>query len=303
MQDPLVSLSNSLAAAVESSARAVAAVAARSRFPSSGIHLQPGIVVTADHTVRRDEDLRVTLASGQTVDATLAGRDPSTDLAVLRVPGLDAPPAATFREEATLRAGDLVLAVGRSPEHGPTAALGLVSAASGPWRTWRGGSIEQLLRIDGALHPGTSGGAVVDAEGRIAGLATAGLSRTSPIAIPLVTLYRVVRQILAHGRVARGFLGVGLQAVALPQALRARFGRSATRALIVLNVEPDSPATRAGILIGDIFLALAGSPVSEPADVQAVLGPDFIGRPLAAEILRGGELVQLTITVGERSAA
>ncbi len=302
MQDLLVSLSNSLAAAVESSARAVAAVTARSRFPSSGIHLQPGIVVTADHTVRRDEDLRVTLASGQTVDATLAGRDPSTDLAVLRVPGLDAPPPA-FREEATLRAGDLVLAVGRSPEHGPTAALGLVSVASGPWRTWRGGSIEQLLRIDGALHPGTSGGAIVDAEGRIAGLATAGLSRTSPIALPLVTLRRVVRQILAHGRVARGFLGVGLQAVALPPALCARFGRSAARALIVLNVEPDSPASRSGILIGDIFLALAGTPVSDPADVQAVLGPDFIGRPLAADILRGGELVQLTITVGERSAA
>ena len=302
MQDALVSFSNSLAAAVERAARAVAAVEGRSRFPSSGIHLRREVIVTADHTVRRDEDLRVTLPNGKTVEAQLAGRDPSTDLAVLKVPGLEAP-AALFREEANLRAGDVVLAVGRSPEHGPTAALGLVSAASGAWRTWRGGSIEQLLRIDGALHPGTSGGAIVDAEGRIAGLATAGLTRTSPIAIPLVTLHRVVRQILDHGHVARGFLGVGLQAIALPEAIRARLGRDAARALIVLNVEANSPAAHAGVLIGDIFLTLNGAAVTDPSDIQALLGAEQIGKTIAAEVLRGGEPARLSLTVGERSAA
>lgn len=302
MQDALVSFSNSLAAAVERAARAVAAVEGRSRFPSSGIHLRREVIVTADHTVRRDEDLRVTLPNGKTVEAQLAGRDPSTDLAVLKVPGLEAP-AAQFREEANLRAGDVVLAVGRSPEHGPTAALGLVSAASGAWRTWRGGSIEQLLRIDGALHPGTSGGAIVDAEGRIAGLATAGLTRTSPIAIPLVTLHRVVRQILDHGHVARGFLGVGLQAIALPEAIRARLGRDAARALIVLNVEANSPAAHAGVLIGDIFLTLNGAAVTDPSDIQALLGAEQIGKTIAAEVLRGGEPARLSLTVGERSAA
>lgn len=300
MNDSLIAFSNSLAAVVEQASRAVVAVHARPRIGSSGVHWAAGVVVTADHTLRREEEIQVTLPGGETVAAELAGRDPGTDLAVLRVAALGAPGGVLRDETAPLRAGELMLAVGRSHSGGATAALGIVSAAGGPWRTWRGGHLEQLVKLDLALYPGASGGALVDVEGRIAGLASSALSRVSPVAVPAQTIRRVVRDILEKGRVARGYLGVGLQPIGLPDHLKAALHRASRTALIVLSVEPDAPAAHAGVVIGDILLGVDGKPVADTDDVQAVLGPEFIGKTVAAQFLRGGEVREVRVSIGEK---
>ncbi|OLE45056.1 MAG: LuxR family transcriptional regulator, partial [Cyanobacteria bacterium 13_1_40CM_2_61_4] len=213
--ETLLSLSNDLAGAVERAARAVVAVHARPRLASTGVHWRPGVVVTADHTVRTDDDLRVTRPDGRTVPATLAGRDPATDLAVLRVADLAGPPAERG-DPARLRVGHVVLAVG----HGPRASWGVVSTLGEAWRTWRGGEIDRLIRLDLTLYPGFSGGPLVDARGDVVGLVTSGLARQLELAVPASTVERVVEALLATGRVARGYLGIGLQPVMLPEALR-----------------------------------------------------------------------------------
>jgi S1-C subfamily serine protease len=299
MENALVALSNELAATVEKASQSVVAVHGRPRVASSGVIWGAGVIVTAEHTLRRDDELRVTLHTGQTVAATIAGRDPGTDLAVLKVDAAEAP-ALTLLPDAELKPGSLVLAVGRSSDTGVNATLGVISAVSGAWHTWRGGRIDRFVRLDVGLYPGGSGGAVVDAQGRFAGIATGGLSRTSALAVPAVTIERVVNDLLQHGHVSRGYLGVGLQPVALPAHLKNKLGISAKVGLIVLSVEPEAPAGQAGVVIGDILLALDDKPVADTEDVQATLGRESVGKSVKASIMRGGELAELTIAIGER---
>src|SRR5215468_257545 len=191
----LLSLSNDLAGAVERAGRAVVAVNGRPRLPSTGVHWRPGVIVTADHTVRTDEDITITRPDGRTVPASLAGRDPGTDLAVLRVGDSDLP-VADVAEPASLRVGHMVLAIG----NGPRASWGVVSALGGRWRTWRGGEIDQLVRLDLTLYPGFSGGPLVDVEGRVVGISTSGLSRQLELAVPAATVARVAAELLERGR-------------------------------------------------------------------------------------------------------
>ena len=219
MQSSLVSLSNELAKLVEEFQSHVVAVHARAHYPSSGVHWRPGIVVTADHTVGREEDIQVTLPGGERVDATLAGRDSGTDIAVLKVEGLG-PAAAPAGGGDAATVGELALVLGRSPDSGPNASLGVISALSGPWRTWRGGRLDQYIRLDATLFPNSSGGAVVDCRGRLLGIATSGLSRIAGLAIPASSVNRVVDALLEKGHVPRGYLGIGVQPVAIPEALR-----------------------------------------------------------------------------------
>lgn len=288
---PLVALSNGIAAAVEQAGRFVVAVHARHRIPSSGIHWRPGLVVTADHSVKRDEEITVTLPDGKTAQAALAARDPASDIAVLRVePGLLQ--AAVFAPDDALRVGHLVVAVGRG-ESGVTASLGVISAVGGPWRTWRGGVIDRFVRLDLSLYPGSSGGALADTDGRVLGLNTSGLTRSVDVAIPAASVTRLVDELVARGRVARGYLGVGMQ----PVLARDR------RGVIVLSVEPDGPAAKAGWMVGDILVAFDGAPVRDTDDVQTALRPENVGRRLLASVMRGGASVELWVTVGERPAA
>jgi S1-C subfamily serine protease len=295
----LLALSNDLAAAVERAGRAVVAVNARPRLPSSGVHWRQGVVVTADHTVKREEEISVTLPDGRSTPATLAGRDASTDLAVLRLQG--ELPTAEIGESATLRVGHLVLAVGRPAERGRglSASMGVVSALGGAWRTWSGGQIDQFVRLDLALYPGFSGGPLVDAQGRVMGVITSG-PRSMVLAIPTSTVNRVVDQLLEKGHIARGYLGLGMQPIRLPDALKNALNLSGHGGIIVVAVEPDSPAERAGVLIGDVLVALDGRPVSDTADVLAMLGPERVGAEVKASIIRGGVLSELMIPVGER---
>jgi S1-C subfamily serine protease len=297
----LATLSNDLAGAVEQAARVVVAVHARRRIPSSGVVWRPGVIVAASHTLARDEDITVTLPDGRTVSATLAGRDDTTDLAVLR---LDAPALtpAERADPAALRVGHLVLAVGR-PGPSVTASMGVVSAVGGEWRTWQGGRIDRFVRLDLNIYDGFSGGALVEAGGRVLGINTSGLARATALTIPAATVDRVTDQLLSHGRVQRGYLGLASQPVRLPEGLRAALQLESDIGLVVVNVEPDGPADRAGMLLGDVIVAVDGTAVRDPADVLAALGPERVGNPLTARVLRGGQPVAVTITVGRRPQA
>jgi S1-C subfamily serine protease len=295
----LLAFSDGLAGAVERAGRAIVAINARERIPSSGILWRAGVIATADHTIKREEELTVLLPDGRTVPATLAGRDPSTDLAVLKLDSTGITPAE-IGDTASLKVGHLVLAVGRVSEHGPSASLGVVSATGGAWRTWRGGLLEQFVRLDLAIYDGFSGGPLVDLQGRVVGLNTSALSRGGALTIPTATVNRVVDEVLTRGHVQRAYIGVGMQPVQLPAALRQRLNLPNQYGVIVLSVEPEGPADKSGLLVGDVLVALGGAPVSDTDDVQAALGSERVGQPLDASLIRGGELMQLIITVGER---
>jgi S1-C subfamily serine protease len=303
MENPLIALSIELAATAERAGRSVVAVNARWRNASSGVIWRNGVIVTADHTIRREEEIRVTLPDGRTAVAELAGRDPGTDLAVLKVELADAPIARSSAPDS-IKTGNLALAIGRSEQTGVNAAMGVVSNVSGPWHTWRGGKLDCFIRLDIGLYPGVSGAAVVDVEGKLIGIATAGLSRTSLLAIPATTIDRVTDELLRQGHIARGYLGVGLQPIPLPEHLRIKLkspgGGLAEGGLIVLSVEADGPAGQAGLLIGDVLIALDGTSVTGTDDVQEFLSGDRVSKPLTASLLRGGDLVERTITVAER---
>jgi serine protease DegQ len=296
---PLTALSNDLAAAVDTVGRSVVAIHARRRIPASGVVWQPGVVVAAHHTIQRDDDITVTLHDGSTVAAALAGRDPSTDLAVLRLPDGTAAALPVAPSAEAPRVGQLVLALGR-PGSSVTASLGIVSALGGEWRTWQGGTIDRFVRLDVAVYDGFSGGPLVDAAGRVAGINTSGLARATALTVPAATVARVAGQLLARGHIARGWLGIATQPVRLPAALQRSLGTEAEAGLVVVNVEPDSPADQGGLLIGDILLALDDRTVSDPGDVLGALGGDRIGQPVALTVARGGRAERLTVTVGER---
>ncbi len=297
LSNSLVSFSEQLASTVARAGQTVVTVNARHRFDSSGVHWSPGVVVTADHTVRRDEDISITAPDGSRVSAELVGRDPGTDLAVLRVQGLTAPVAD--RAEKTPTPGSVILAVGRFKES-VSAAFGVLSSVSGPSKTWRGGHLDQVVRLDVALHPGASGAAVVDADGKLIGIATPVLSRVAVFAVPVTTVNRVVDTLLAHGRIPRGYLGVGLQPVAIPEHLKSTLKLAQSTGLIAISVDPEAPAGRAGITIGDVLIELGGRTIQEPEHVQELLDSGSVGKKLPARILRGGDLVDIEVTVGER---
>lgn len=288
MSTELAAFSSELAAIVEKSAPSVVAVHARPRFSSSGVFWRPGVIVTAEHTIRREDEITVTLPDGSNAPATLAGSDPGTDLAVLKAEF----PAPLLKPAATgTVAGQIALTIGRSQDSGVNATMGIISAVSGDWRTWRGGRLDQYIRLDLTLYPGSSGGAVVNIAGETLGIATSALSRIAGVAIPTATINRVVDQILDRGRVSRGYLGVGLQPVELPDH---------QKALIVLSLAPEGPAASAGVLMGDILVSLAGSAVADTEDIQTTLESHPVGQAVEAGIVRGGVAQTISIVVGER---
>ncbi len=297
----LVSFSNALADAVEKAGAATVAVNARHRVASSGIHWRAGVVITADHTVERDEDITVTLADGRTAPAKLAGRDPSTDIAVLTVQGVEAP-VATIGDTASLKVGSTVLALGRPGEGGISASFGVVSALSGAWRTHRGGQLDHFVRPDLTFYPGFSGGPLVDAQGQVVGVNTSGLTRGLGVSIPTSTVNRVVEQLLSNGRVARGYMGAGFQPVRLPDALANTLELPSKDGVLIVTIESNAPAEQAGLLIGDVLLSLDGTAISDVEKLQTLLGPDSVGKTMTARLVRGGAAATVSVTVGERPA-
>jgi S1-C subfamily serine protease len=295
----LVALSTELADAVERVGRSTVAIHARRRIPSSGVVWRPGVVVAASHTVRRDEDISITVPDGDTVAVTLAGRDPGTDLAVFRLPdNVSSAAAATLAPDDALRVGALVVAVGR-PGDSVTASLGAISALAGEWRTWQGGRVDRFVRLDLAIYDGFSGGPLVDAAGRVLGINTSGLTRAAPIAIPVSTVNRVTDEILAKGHVRRGYAGVAVQPVEIPERLVREQALPAETALLVVAVEPGAPADRAGILIGDVLVAIDGAALREPTDLLSALSERT---PIEIRLVRGGAPLTVSLTPGDRPA-
>ncbi len=297
MSNSLLAFSKELVAAVREHSGAVVAVQGGRRFPSSGVVWRPGVVVTAEHTLRADEDVSVVVDGGKTVAARLAGRDPGTDIAVLRLESADAAPAIQRGGESSVEPGALVLTVGRSANAGPVASMGIIGAVSGPWRTWRGGRLDQYIRLDVGMYPGSSGSAVIDASGIVIGMATSVLSRVAGLAVPAGAIDRVAEELLSKGRVSRSYLGVALQPVQLPEHQRQQEG---ARGLIVMTVEPGGPAAKAAVLVGDILVALDGATVRDTDDVQNALETHPAGSTLRATLLRGGQRHEVDVPVAER---
>jgi S1-C subfamily serine protease len=299
MSSQLIELSNDLAQATDRAASTAVAVHAEPRGSSSGVIWRAGIIVTSEHALRRDDEIHITLPDGRVVPATLAGRDPSTDLAVLKCPEAGSL-VGEFGDATAIKPGSLTLVVGRTRASGPVAALGVVSLVAAERKTWAGASLAPYIRLDVALPSTAAGAAVVDAHGRTVGIATPRFGRFGAITIPSATVNAVVDTLLRKGRIPRGYLGVGLQPVRLPDALRQSLHRDEKSAAIILEIEPDSPAHKAGLVIGDIIVSLSGQPVVRLEDVHAQLQGAAIGKSLPLGFVRGGAIQQTTVTVGER---
>ena len=303
----LRALSDDLAGAVERAGRSVVAIHARPRIPASGIYWRDGVVVAASHTIRKEQDIAVALADGTRTQAQLVGRDGGTDIAVLRFDSAPTAKALTLADRAAddaLRVGSLVLAVGRPGDGGVTASLGVISTVGERWRTWSGGEIDRFVRLDLAVYDGFSGGALVDAEGSVLGVNCSALARGTPLTIPNATVERVVEALLTRGHVARAYLGVAMQPVRLTRSLAERLKLSETAGgVLVVMVESDSPADRGGLLVGDVIISADGHDMAEPQDVAELLGAERVGGKLELRVVRGGELKNLSLTVGERAQA
>lgn len=296
MSNVLVDLSNQFAEVVKSAGQSVVRVEGRRRIPASGIVWSvDGLIITASHVVARDEGIRVGLADGNSLDAALVGRDPSTDLAVLRVDATLTPLAEANKQEVAV--GNLVLALAR-PGHSVQAAWGIISALGDSWRTGGGGVIDRYVQTDLVMYPGFSGGPLVGADGSLIGLNTSALARGVSVAAPTMTLARVADTLLAHGRIRRGYLGVSTQRVHLPEALRGPVGQK--RGLLVVSVETDSPAEKGGLTLGDTIVAVADIAVQNHDDLLAALSGDKIGTAVPLTILRGGQAQTVDVVVGER---
>src|SRR5262245_29196041 len=287
----LISLSNGLAAAVSQTSRSVVGVKARPRLGSTGVHWRPGLVVTADHTVRADDDIVLTRPDGGSVRAAIAGRDPTIDIAVLRVDATDVP-LAEVGNSTTVQVGHIVLAIG----DGPRASWGVVSSIDTEGPSSEGG----LFDLDLTLYPGFSGGPLVDVEGRVVGMNTSGASRSRHLAIPATAVTRLLDELERRGHIPRPYLGVSTQPVQLPEAMRQRFQLEQGTAVIVVAVQPGSPAAQGGLVIGDVVVSLGGTSITDPMEVRRVLRPDRVGEAIVASIIRGGEARDLQVVVGER---
>jgi S1-C subfamily serine protease len=292
-------LSDELAAAVERAGAGTVTVYGRQRLPATGIiWSEDGSIVTANHVVEQNEDIKVGLPDGRTVEATLVGRDAGSDIALLKIEVTDLTPPA--RSDASVRPGNLVLAVGRPGPSGPMASFGVVSTVGGSWRPHRGGSVEGYIRADVAMLPGFSGGPLVDVEGNILGLNSSTLGRGSGMTIPSGAIDTIVNAIKSHGKVRRGFLGIGAQAVGINPRLASELGLTQERGLVVVSIEPDGPAERDGLLLGDVVVAIAGLPVASVEELQDRLSGDLVGTSVPIRLIRGGALTDTTVTVGER---
>lgn len=290
-------LSNGFASVVAQAGESVARVEGRRRGAASGIIWSgDGLIVTANHVVHREDNLRVGLADGQTLEATLLGRDPSTDLALLKVTSSGLRPLDNAGEPE-MSVGHLTLALGR-PGRTVQATFGIISALGAQWRTPMGGQIDNYLQTDVVMYPGFSGGPLVGADGRLLGLNTSGLGQGVSLAIPTATIARVVESLQSHGRIRRGYLGVSTQRVRLPDELAGALGQKA--GLLIISVEPGSPAAEAGMSLGDTIVTLGGKPVVRHEDLLAGLSGDVVGQKEVIQIVRGGQTQELTVKIGER---
>lgn len=297
----LANLSNDLAGAVEQASASVVTVFGRQRMPATGIVWSAdGLIVSANHVVERDEDIHVDTPDGQHLSTSVVGRDPNSDLVLLKLEGVELTPAVRASREP--KVGQFVLAVGRPGKSGPMASLGVISLVGG--KGGRGQQRNQLgnfLKTDAAMLPGFSGGPLVDAWGEILGLNSSTLGRGSGFTLPNETIDKVVTSLQQHGKVRRGFLGVSVQAVAVNDQLAEALGLESKKALVIVGLESGGPAEQQGLFIGDIIARVGGTPVGSVDQLMEQLSGEVVGQEVSIDVIRGGELTSRSIVAGERA--
>jgi S1-C subfamily serine protease len=294
----LSTFSDELATAIAQSANMIVTLPS-GRFAISGVYWRSGIVVTTIDAVRCEGEMALMTADGEALRASVVGSDPGTDIAVLRVDAPNLPTAELGNLEA-LRVGHLVLAIGRSEDGNLRASCGMLASLGEEWQSWTGGQIDRLIRPDIRPFPGFSGSPLLDTKGQVLGINTTHSRGRFAITIPSTTVNRVVDQLMQGGRVTRGYLGVGLQPVELTPQLKQSLNLSQAVGGLIVSVAADGPADRAGVLIGDILLTLGGAAITSVQALRSQLRSDRVGQPITAQIIRGGLLIELTLTVGER---
>ena len=294
----LSKLSDAMANAVEVAGAGTVMVNGRRRLPASGIAFASDLILTANHVLEREEDIPVILPDGSEFSSRLAGRDPGSDLAVLRLEKSVAALAIPASEEAHV--GQIVLALGRPSPNGIQASLGVVSAIGGPVRTGRGGLLERYIRTDAIPYPGFSGGPLVDSSGKVLGMNTSGLSRGASLVVPAGLAWQLAESLAKHGSVRRGYLGVRSQPVEVSAAQQEVLGRQQEGGLLLVSVEKRSPAEAGGLMVGDILVGFDGQAVTDPDELFVLLAGEVVDRPIQLEVLRGGQPTQITVTIGER---
>ena len=297
-QNILVELSDALADAAEKVGKATVLVNARRRMPASGIVYASDLILTADHIIEREEDITVILDDGTEIPAKVAGRDAGSDLAVLKLERAAGTVAEATKSPARL--GQIALVLGRPSRDGIEASLGTVSAIGGPIRTGRGGMLEKYIRTDSISYPGFSGGPLVAADGTVLGINTSGLANGAAVTIPMDIALKVAETLAKNGRIKRGYLGIRSQTVEVPEVSQKALKREQATGLLVLGVENGSPASKGGFIVGDILVAVAGTPVFHHDELFARLNGDVVGKSTPIEILRGGQPQTLNIQIGER---
>ncbi len=294
----LTDFSNGLTAAIDKVGSSTLLVDGRRRYPASGIAFGADLVLTADHVLTREDNISVSGADSKSISATLAGRDPGSDLALLRL-GEKSLSAAKVAD-ALPKVGALVLAVGRPSKAGLQASWGIVTAIGGPARTGRGGLLDEYIQTETVSYPGFSGGPLINTEGEVLGLNTSGLAHGNAVTIPVKAAWRIADELAKHGSVKRGYLGVRTQNVSLPESSRNALNRQQEGGLLVLWLEENGPAEKAGVLVGDILIGVGGHPVSDPDDLFVALSSETVGKSVPVEVLRGGKPETVNVMVAER---
>lgn len=297
--NPLLALSGQLQQLADGAAGTIVSVRSHGHAVASGFTWKPGLIVTASDALEADDEISVVAAGGRSIQAQLAGRDPTTDIAVLRL-AEDLPAPAPTPASGEVRVGQMVVALGRGRE-GLSAHLGCVSVAGGAWQSRRGGRIDQLIRLDMRLDRHAEGGVVVDAEGHVLGMAVFG-PRRKPLVIPMSTIETIAPKLVADGRIRRGYLGVGVHPVRLDEAVATAHALSERRATMIVSVDPNGPAGKAGLLLGDVIVAFGGEPMAGLRSLYARLSPESVDKPVELKILRAGQMTSANVTIGASPA-
>jgi S1-C subfamily serine protease len=295
----LQSISDGMVDAVESAAEFTVLVNARKRMPVSGLLVSQGIVLTVDHGIEREEHIQVILPGDTEAAAVLVGRDPGTDLAVLRIQQDTGRAVRTAAKPA--RVGQPVIALGKPEPAGVQASFGIVTALGEGLRTMRGSVLDKYIATDATPYPGFSGGPLLSLTGEVVGLNTSGLVGGSSLAIPIHIALGVLEQIAAHGKVKRGYLGIRSQLVEIGETIMAAENIIQKTGLLLVGLEPQEPAERGGMLVGDILISINDKNVTDQDDLFMSLSGDVVGKATTVKVIRGGRLTTMTVTIGERA--
>lgn len=298
-------LSDAMASAAEQAGKSTVMVDARRRLPASGIAIAKDMILTADHVVERDEDIKVLFGDGTELTARLAGRDPGTDLAVLKLdPSTNSGQAASATPaeiaKTPARVGQFVLAIGRPSRKGIESSFGTVNAFGGPVRTGRGGMLESYIKTDVVSYPGFSGGPLINGEGQVYGINTSGFGSGGAITIPADVAWKTAEVLAKHGKIKRGYLGIRSQTVNIPEDGQKQLNRKQETGLLIVGLESDSPAGKGGLMVGDILAGVAGEAIEHHDELFTRLSGDVVGKPTPLDVLRGGKLQVVNMVVGER---